>query len=107
MRREANLHAFDTLLNPGALDGIGNVHVLDADGAAISAPQNVEHLTQSGEFKPEHTADINGPVVVDLGEAIAGRPELWVLAPRGEFQRVELGDEMATRAIGADQQAHT
>src|SRR3990170_5860818 len=37
LRREADLSAFDTILDPGALLGVGDMHVLDADMAAIGA----------------------------------------------------------------------
>ena len=97
--------ALDALLNPGALGGVGDMHVLEADGSGIGPFQDVEHLAQSGEFEPERAADIDGSVVVGLREAVGLGPELGMFAARDEFERIELGDEMAAGAVGADQHA--
>ncbi len=70
--REAHLlvRALDALLDPGALLGVGDVHVLEADRSGIGPLQDVEHLAQGGELVSEGAADIDGPVVVVLGEAV-------------------------------------
>ena len=96
------LHA---VLDPGALLGIGNVHELGADMPAIGALQDAQHLAERAVFEAERAADIDRPVEVGLGEAVGLRLELGMLAPRDELERIELGDEMAARAIGADQHA--
>ena len=49
---ERHIAAFDAVLNPRSLLGVGDVHVLDPDRAAIGAPYNVEHLAQGAEFEP-------------------------------------------------------
>ena len=97
--------AFDALLNPGALFGIGDVHVFGADMLAIGALQDVEDLPQRAEFEAERAAEIDRPVVVGLGEAVGLGPELRMLLARAQFERVELGDEVATRAVVADEHA--
>ena len=73
--------------------------------AAIGALEDVEDLAQRAEFEPERAADIDGAVIVGLGEAIGLGPELGVLAAGDELERIELGGEMAARPIGADQHA--
>jgi hypothetical protein len=102
---ELDLPAFDAILKPGALLGVGDMHVLNPDMATISALQDVEHLTQRAEFEAECAADIDGTVVIGLGEAVGLGLELGVLAAGDELERVELGGEMAARAIVADQHA--
>ena len=49
--------AFDALLDPGLLLGIGDVHELDAERRAIGALQDRQHLADGGEFEPEHVVD--------------------------------------------------
>ena len=102
---EGHLVAFDAVLDPRPLLGVRDVHVLDADRAAIGALQDVEHLAHGAEFEPESAAEIDRTVVVGLGEAVGLGLELGMLAAADELERIELGDEMAARAIGADQQA--
>ena len=48
-RSELNLRAFDPLLKPGPLFGIGDVHVLEADGTAIDL------LHQGDDLAERHT----------------------------------------------------
>ena len=103
--REAHLAAFDAILDPGALGRIGDVHVLRADGAAIGPLQDVEDLPQRREFEAERPANENGTVIVALGEAVGLGLELRMLAAARELQGIEIGDEMAARAVGADQHA--
>ncbi len=105
LQREADLPAFDTILDPGALLGVGDMHVLDADMAAIGALQDVEHLAQRAEFEAERAADIDGAVVIGFGEAVGLGLELGVLAARDELERVELGDEVTASPVVADQHA--
>ncbi len=107
LRGEAHLlvQPLDALLDPAALLGVGDVHVFGADMLAIGPPQNVEDLAERGEFEPERAADEDGAVVIGLGEAVGLGLELGMLAPLGELERIELGDEMAAGAVGADQHA--
>ena len=51
-RGEGDLAAFDAVLNPGALLRVGDVHVLDADMAAIGALEDVEHLRSVPNSSP-------------------------------------------------------
>ena len=102
---EPGLPAFDAFLNPSPLLGIGDVHVFDADRAAIGALQNVEDLAERREFETEDAADIDRAVVVGFGEAVGLRLELQMLAAGDEFERVEPGGEVAAGPIVADQHA--
>ena len=68
--------ALDALLQPGLLVGIGDVHVLHADVAAVGAPQDREDLAEGRGLEAQHVVEEDRPVVVALGEAVAGRIEL-------------------------------
>jgi hypothetical protein len=94
-----------SVLNPCPLLGVGDVHVLGADMAAIGLLENVEDLLERREFETEDAADIDRTVVVPLGEAVGLGPEFGMFAPLDEFERVELGGEVSPGAIVADQHA--
>src|SRR6516165_5922528 len=105
--REANLafRSLEPILDPLPLLGIGNVHVLGADMLAVDPLQNREHLAKRSELKAERSAKIDWTVVIGLGEAVGPRPKLRVLFPCGEFEWIELGNEVAARSVIADQRA--
>ncbi|OWK18647.1 hypothetical protein AJ88_00180 [Mesorhizobium amorphae CCBAU 01583] len=95
--------AFDARLDPGLLLGVGNVHELDAERRAIGAGQDLQHLPDSAEFKPEHIVEEDRPVVVGGDEAVILRRQLVIVLERlGDAERVEIGVQMAAHAVGAD-----
>ena len=50
--------ALDARLQPGLLGGIGDVHELEADRAAIGAAQDRQHLRDRSRIsRPEHAVD--------------------------------------------------
>src|SRR5262245_45230561 len=68
---EAGLAPLHAILNPCPLLGVGDVHVLGADMAAVGLLENVEDLPQRREFETKDAADIDWTVVVLLGEAVS------------------------------------
>ncbi len=100
--------ALDALLEPGRLLGVGDVHVLQREGAAIGAFDQGDDLADRGGLQAEHVVDEDRPVHVGLGEAVGPGIELGMRLGLGEPQRVEIGDQMAADAVGADdhQRAH-
>ena len=74
--------ALDPLLDPVLGLGIGDVHELDADGRAIGALEDRQHLADGREFEPENVVDEDLAVVVGLGEAVGRRIELGAPARR-------------------------
>src|SRR5579883_1209155 len=93
----------DAPLDPLALLELLHMHVLDADMAAISGLQRLQDLAQGRGLKAEHAVDEDRPVVIGLGEAIGRGIEIGVIGPAHEAERIEIGDEVAAHAIGADE----
>ena len=97
--------ALDALLDPGLLGRILDVHVLDADLAAIGLAHDLHDLAQRRRLVAEQVVDEDRPVHVGVGEAVGRGIELGVALPRLQVERIEAGFEMAAHAIGADQHA--
>ena len=95
--------AFDALLHPGFLRRIGDVHELDAERLAVGAAQDRDNLADGGELQPQHLVEEDLAVEVCIGEAVGARIELLLVLLRLDLERIELGMEMATHPVGADQ----
>ena len=92
----------DPLLQPGALLGLGDVHVLGADRAAVRVTQHAQHLAQLHPLLAREPADGELPVEVPQGEAVGEHVEVGVAA-LAVVQRVGVGHEVPARAVGVDQ----
>src|SRR5260370_38039665 len=92
----------DARLDPLALLELLHVHVLDADMAAIGRLEGVEDLAQRRRLEAEHAVDEDRPVVIRRSEAVGLGIERGMLGHADEAERVEIGEEMAAYAIGAD-----
>ena len=95
---------FDALLQPALLRGIGDVHVLEADGAAIGAverrQQVLQHHPRRGAAKRTNVIlafQIHGVEPMKFRRQI-GRARAWI-----QVQRVEVGRQVTTKPIGVDQ----
>src|SRR5664280_3565793 len=95
--------AFDALLDPAFLRGIGDVHELHAQRLAIGAAQDGDDLAHGRKFESEPLVEENPAVEIDFLEAIGARVELFFVLFRLEPERIELGVKMAAHAVGADQ----
>ncbi|QTK80393.1 hypothetical protein AT6N2_C2847 [Agrobacterium tumefaciens] len=99
----ALIRAFDTFLNPGLFFRAGHMHEFDADGGAVGALQNIDHLAHGRIFEAEHVIDKDLAVVIAFLEAVGLRRELVVILDgNGNAERVELGMQVAAHAVGAD-----
>ncbi len=96
----------DARLNPLALLELLNVHVLDADLLAIGRLERDQDVLEGRGREPEQPVDEDRPVVIRLGEAVGRRIEIGMVGTVGKAERVEIGDHVAARAIGADQVHH-
>ena len=103
---EIDLHALDVLLDPALLVRLLDVHVLDADGAAVGVAQHVEDRVELHPGAPGDAAGEELAVEVPDGEAVGGGVELGVEVGLLGAERVEVGDEVAADAVGVDERLH-
>ncbi len=96
------VRAFDALLDPGLGLGIGDVHELDAQRAAIGTFEDFEHLGHGGKFEPEIIVDEDFAGVIGLGKPVSRRIELGGVLAFFEPERIEIGVQMPAHAVGAD-----
>ena len=94
--------ALDALLQPGGLFGVGDVHVLEREGAAIGRAQDLHDLAHRAGLKAQHVVEEDRPVHVAGTEAVAFGREFGMRRVAGQAQRVEIGDQVAADAVGAD-----
>ena len=92
----------DPLLQPGTLLGLGDVHVLDADRAAVRVAQHAEHVAQLHPLLAGEPADGELAVEVPQGEAVGEHVEVGVAA-LAVVQRVGVGHQVPAGAVGVDQ----
>ena len=96
------VRTLDALLQPRLLRRVGDVHEFVADGRAISAAQDREHLENGRVFEAEHVIDEDLAIVVAVLETVARRVQLLVIHAGLDAERIEIGVQMAAHAIGAD-----
>ena len=92
----------DPLFEPSGLLGVGNMHVLQREGAAIGALHDLEDLAHRGHLQAKHIVDEDRAIHIGIGKAVGFRIKLGVGGGLAHSQRVEIGDQMATDAVGAD-----
>ena len=95
--------ALDLLLDPALLLGVLDVHVLDADGAAVRVAQDVEDVAERELLPAGQAAGEELAVEVPDGEPVGRRVELDRHLRFLPAQRVEVGDEVAAHAVDADE----
>ena len=96
------VRTLDALLQPRLLRRVGDVHEFVADGRAISAAQDREHLENGRIFEAEHVIDEDLAIVVAVLETVARRVQLLVIHASLDAERIEIGVQMTAHAIGAD-----
>ena len=102
--RQLVLRALHAFLQPQTASIIINVHELDADGAAVGVAQPFDDFAQRQEAVRFHRRAGKLPVQVRIGQAVISRIEFgWRCL--GLPQRVHLRDDVAARAVAADQRS--
>ena len=79
------------------------MHVLDADRAAVRVAQDVEQVAELHLLGTGDAAGAEHAVEVPDREAVGRRIELGVHLRLFPAERVEISDEVAADAVGADQ----
>ena len=95
--------ALDVLLDPALLLGVLDVHVLDAERAAVGVAQDVEDLVERGHVAAGQAVGHELARQVPDGEAVGQRVELGVDVRRLGVERVEVGDQVAADPVHVDQ----
>jgi len=97
--------ALEALLHPAALVGVGDVHELGADAAGVRRAQLGQQVGQLELLFGE--PGVGGELArqVGVGEAVERQVEVGRVLLGHHGQRVELGAEVAARAVGGDQLA--
>jgi len=93
----------DTLLDPLLLFRALNMHVLDADGAAVRITQHAEQVTEAHLVDPAHTVGEELAVEVPDREPVRGRIELARHVRLFPPQWVKVRNAMAAHAVHANQ----
>ena len=97
------VRSLDALLQPGFLFGIGDVLELHAEGGAIGALENIEHLTDGRRLQPQIAVDEDLAIEIVGSETIGRRIQLGLLAEARQFQGIKIRRQVTAHAIGADQ----
>ena len=96
------VRALDPVLDPLALLGVLDVHVLDADRAAVGVAQDAEDVAQLHERLAAEAAGRELAVEVPQRQAVGDDVEVGVAA-LVVLQRVGVGHQVAAHAVGVDQ----
>ena len=95
----------DPVLQPAALFGVLDVHVLGADGAAVRVAQDAQDVPQ---LHPRLAAEAAGrelALQVPQGQPVQVDVQVGVLA-LGDLERVGVGHQVAAHPVGVDQLLH-
>ena len=101
--RHRRVGAFDLALDPVLLVGLLDVHVLDADRAAVRVAQQSEQVAEPHLGRTRHAIGQELAVEVPDREAVRCRIELDRSVRLLPAQRIEVGDQVPTHAVDADQ----
>ena len=95
----------DVRLDPLALFRVLDVHVLDADGAAVRVAQHAEDLAQPHDRLAAEPAGGELALQVPQRQAVLDDVQVRVLALDG-LERVRVGHQVAADPVGVDQLLH-
>ena len=98
----AGVRALDPVLDPAALLRVLDVHVLDADRAAVGVAQHAEDLAQLHQRLAAEAAGRELAVEVPQRQAVGHDVEVGVAAQL-ELERVGVGHQVAADPVGVDQ----
>ena len=97
------LGAFDPVLDEAPFLDVRDVHVLEADVAAVGLLQHAHDLAHRGFLEAERSADPDRPVEVGIAEAVIGRSQVRRDVHPRQAEGIEPGGEVPADAIGPDQ----
>ena len=100
---DLGLLALHPLLEKAALLKVVDVHIFEADGAAIVCLEHGHEFAHGRLVEAHRAAEPDPAIEIGIGEAVVGGREVGGQVAVGEAERVELGGEVAAYSIGADQ----
>ena len=102
-RRRPGVPPLEFVLEEGAFGQHLNMHVLDADPAAIGLAQQRQELAQTGALAAEQMVEPDLAVEIAVKKPVGPVVELGLRGAPIAAERVEIGFEMAAHPVGADQ----
>jgi len=99
-------HRLQPLLDPALLHAAGEVHVFDAEGAAVGLLQRADDLAQARLFRADERSGVEHRVHVGVGQIVVGGLELGDARALPAFERIDVGDEHPAEAVLRDQLQH-
>ena len=103
--RGLGVGCLDLGLDPLALLGVLDVHVLHANGAAVGIAQDAQNIPQLDQWCPAEAPRGEVALQIPQREAMGGHVEVGV-SPLAVLQRVGVGHQVAAHAVGVDQLLH-
>ena len=101
--RKLELHAFDLLLDPRLLHGVLNVHVLNANRAAIGRTKNIKNRRQGHAVATGKSTGEEFAIEIPDSEAIRDGVEFGMQMMLCEVEWIEIGVEVASHAVHVDE----
>src|SRR5438067_12294855 len=95
--------ALDPALDEAPLLDLVDVHIFEADVAAVGRLQHAYDLAHGRSLETEHAADEDRPVEVSVGEAVPRGGQVGRYFAAREAERIKVGGEVPADAVGADQ----
>src|SRR5699024_3273846 len=92
----------DLRLEPASLHGVGDVHVLEADGAAVALTQQSEDAAEGHHRLGAESAGGELAFEVPQGQTVLVDVEIWVRALPVD-QGIDVGHEVTAGAVGIDE----
>ena len=96
---------FQALVQPLALFDVGDVHEFGADGAGVGRLQPGQQVAQLHARLAGDAAGAEFGVQVAVGQVVEAQLQVRRVLARGQPQRIEIGGQVAARAVGGDQAA--
>src|SRR3546814_1203365 len=100
---DALVGALHPVLKETPFFDVGNVHIFQADMAAIIGAQDRHDLADRRLFEPQRSADIHRTVLIGADEAVIFGRQLRRQLALAEAERIERGRELPAHALGAEQ----
>ena len=95
--------AFHSLLEEAPLLEVVDVHIFEADPAAVVGAQDRDDLTNRRGLKTEISADEDRPVEVGIGKAVKFGSEVGGKLALGEAEWIEIGGKVPAHPVGANE----